>query len=342
MASSISSRQRVKDIFSLKNTNKPATWIGHPDPKTFDIYLKKLSLKSNHQLYDHFNDDCRWICAEWDCYKHPTGKPHWDFHGGKEKTHLSQEGVFAKFETVKDVENFDWPDVKYCDFTHVIEEMNKYHDRAVFSGMWACFFQVLCEFFGMETYFIKMYTHPEVVEAATDRMVDFYLQANEKFLKEAGDSFDVCFFGNDFGSQLDLLVSLETFEKFILPGFRKLIDQAHSYGKKALLHSCGAIDKCIPLLIDAGIDGLHPLQAKAKNMEAEKIGPKYKDKIAFVGGLDTQDLLVNATPQQVRDDVLRLIDLLGPNLIVSPSHEAVLPNVPLENIEMMIKTVQES
>ena len=54
---------------------------------------------------------------------------------------------------------------------------------------------------------------------------------------------------------------------------------------------------------------------------------------AEVGGIDTQDLLVNASPQEIKDEVRRLKDVFGENLVVSPSHEAVLPNVPLKNIE---------
>ncbi|MFW5981408.1 MAG: uroporphyrinogen decarboxylase family protein, partial [bacterium] len=89
------------------------------------------------------------------------------------------------------------------------------------------------------------------------------------------------------------------------------------------------------MLIDAGIDALHPLQAQAKGMDAESLAREFKKDIAFVGGVDTQHLLIHATPQEIKDEVKRLRDILGPNLVVSPSHEAVLPNVPLANVEAM-------
>ena len=38
----------------------------------------------------------------------------------------------------------------------------------------------------------------------------------------------------------------------------------------------------------------------------------------------------------------RVKQLLGPNLIVSPSHEALLPNVPPENVEAMAQAARES
>jgi uroporphyrinogen decarboxylase len=68
-------------------------------------------------------------------------------------------------------------------------------------------------------------------------------------------------------------------------------------------------------------------------MDADTLAKDFKGKIAFMGGIDTQDLLVNATPEQVEAEVRRVKKALGPCLIVSPSHEALLPNVPPENIE---------
>jgi len=70
-------------------------------------------------------------------------------------------------------------------------------------------------------------------------------------------------------------------------------------------------------------------------MNAEMLARDFAGKIAFMGGIDTQDLLVNGSPKMVGEDVRRVKKLLGPRLIVSPSHEAILPNVPPRNIEAM-------
>jgi uroporphyrinogen decarboxylase len=76
-------------------------------------------------------------------------------------------------------------------------------------------------------------------------------------------------------------------------------------------------------------------------MEAAHLAREFKGRIAFLGGIDTQDLLVNGTPQQVKDEVQRVKDLLGPRLIVSPSHEALLPNVPPQNVLAMAEAAVE-
>ena len=330
----MNSRCRVLNIFDHKGAGRCGLWLGNPAPATLELYLKTLGLKEQAELHAYFNDDCRWLLPQHlNAYKHPQNKPMWDFYDSR-KT-LAGRGLFADCESVAKVDKFDWPKAEYLDFSSVKHLTEKYGNKAVFSGMWTCFFHVACDFFGMEEYFMKMHTHPAVVEAATDHAVNFYLQANERLFKEV-PNFDTFFMGNDFGSQLDLLVSPAMFKKFILPGIKKNVDLAKKYGKKVMIHSCGSISRVIPLLIEAGVDALHPLQAMASGMDAVSLAKHYKGKLAFVGCVDTQELLVNATPTQVKDEVRRLKEILGPNLIVSPSHEAVLPNVPLANIEAMV------
>ena len=193
----------------------------------------------------------------------------------------------------------------------------------------------------MESYFIKMYTHPEVVHAVTRSIVDFYLEANRRFFDVAKGEVDGFFFGNDFGTQVDLLISPDGFKEFVFPYFRQLTKLGRQYGLQVILHSCGCIKRVIPDLIDMGIDALHPLQAKAVNMNAEVLGPEFKGQVAFIGGIDTQDLLVNGTPEDVKEDVRRVKSLLGPCLVVSPSHEAVLPDVSPENLEALAQAAIE-
>ena len=180
-----------------------------------------------------------------------------------------------------------------------------------------------------------MHLNPELVQAVTDRVCGFYHEANERFFEAAGDLFEGYFFGNDFGTQLDLICGPAQFDQFILPWFEKFAAQGRDHGYQVILHSCGSIYKVIERLISVGVQCLHPLQALAANMDAETLARDFKGRIAFLGGIDTQDLLVNATPEEVRADVERVVEWLGPCLIVSPSHEALLPNVSPENVWAM-------
>jgi uroporphyrinogen decarboxylase len=193
----------------------------------------------------------------------------------------------------------------------------------------------------MEEYFVKMHTHPAVVDAVTDRVCEFYWQANERFFAAAGDLVDGFFFGNDLGMQQSLTCGPRQIDRFVLPWLRKFAEQGRRHGHQVVYHSCGSIHGVIDRLIEAGVDCLHPLQAQAAQMDAETLARQFKGRIAFFGGIDVQHLLTQGNPNEIRAEVKRVKTLLGPNLIISPSHEAILPNVPPANVAAMAQAAFE-
>lgn len=329
-------RERFRALIHNRRADRNGFWMGNPHEDTMPIYLKYFNAKDKLDLSVKLNNDFYWLAADLEFWRHPQGEPIFDPLGGKERISLSQPGIFAECEDAAEVEHVTWPNPDYIDLDELERAIDHVHAQgcAVAGGTWSCFFHILCDYFGMENYFIKMYTDPDVVDAVTERVMAFYLEANRRIYERMGNKLDAQFLGNDFGTQLDLLISPEFFRRFVLPSFKKLIDLAKRFNLPVILHSCGAIGKVIPDLIDAGIDALHPLQALARGMDAKTLS-QYKNDILFIGGIDTQNLLVNATPQQVKEEVRRVRSHLGEGWIVSPSHEALLPNVPPENLEAM-------
>jgi uroporphyrinogen decarboxylase len=314
-------------------------WLGQPHEDTWPIYLKAFHARDEESLRRLLKDDFRWISPHWVAYKHPGGKKMFDLQ--REGKADSSDGLLSGCTAPSQVDEFDWPNPDYLDFQETLAVLDAAGEVYRASGFWCPFFHQAADLFGMQNYFIKMYTHPDVVHAATRRLVDFYLEANRRFYNAAGNRIDALFFGNDFGTQNDLFIHPNLFDEFVAPYFRLLTDQAHASGYQVILHSCGSIRRVIPRLIEMGVDALHPLQALAAGMDAETLGSLYRGKIAFIGGVDTQDLLVNASPQQVKDQVRRVKRLLGPHLVVSPSHEALLPDVPPANVRAMAEAANE-
>jgi uroporphyrinogen decarboxylase len=329
----MNSRQRCRSIFARSGADAPGFWLGNPHRDSWPALFEYFGASTPEGVERALGDDYRWIRPDGDSYRHPEGRPVFEL--SRTGSSLSAGGAFTDCESVDEVEEFPWPNPDYLDFSGVLERLGNAGDVYRASGFWCPFFHVTADFFGMDTYFVKMYTHPEVVHAVTRHVVDFYLEANRRFHALAGDEVDGFFFGNDFGTQLDLLISPQAFREFVFPYFRMLTEQAHEHGYQVILHSCGSIYKVIPDLLELGVDALHPLQAKAANMQAERLAAEFGGAVAFLGGVDTQDLLVNGSPDDVRADVRRLKRVLGPNLVVSPSHEALLPNVAPANVQAM-------
>ena len=336
----MSRRELIKNIIARKRVDRCGFWLGMPHTDTWPLLHRHFGTASEEELRVKLGDDCRWICPQFysDVYKDPQGRELFD--AGLDRAKHAAPPL-AACETVEQVEAFAWPKPEYLNFDACLRDLEQAGDVYRMSGFWTCFYHNLGDLFGMEEYFVKMYTHPEVVKAATDKVCEFYYAANEKFFKEAGELVDGFFFGNDFGTQQSLICGPEHFDCFIMPWFRKFTEQGHRHGLQVILHSCGSVFDVIERLIEAGVDCLHPLQAKARNMDAVTLAREFQGRISFLGGIDAQDLMTNGTPEEVYADVQRVKRLLGPNVIISPSHEAILPNVPPENVEAMAKAVYE-
>ena len=109
---------------------------------------------------------------------------------------------------------------------------------------------------------------------------------------------------------------------------------------KIFLHSCGSIRPIIPDLIDAGVDILNPVQFTAKDMELKGLKKDFGRDITFWGGgIDTQSTLNKGAPQQVSDEVKRIIDVMAPGggFVFAPVHN-VQEDVPPENFWAMWET----
>ncbi|UCG06806.1 MAG: hypothetical protein JSV83_23390, partial [Desulfobacterales bacterium] len=195
---------------------------------------------------------------------------------------------------------------------------------------------------GIEKLLLDLTLNPVFVEALTQRLTDYYLEYNEKIFRKANGKIDIFFMGDDFGTQEGMFLSKEMWRKFFKPGFKKFIEQAHSYGIKVMHHTCGSVVELIPEFIECGLDILQSLQPRAKGMDLKKIKREYGNDIAFQGGIDIQDTMPFGTVEQVKDDVKRTIETLGPGggYILCTSHN-LQADTPIENILSMYETALE-
>ncbi|WP_373217510.1 uroporphyrinogen decarboxylase family protein [Ruminococcus sp. 5_1_39BFAA] len=344
----MNSLERFYATVNREPVDRPAAWLGMPDvfarPALYKHYgIEEEGEEGFHKLKLAVGDDFYAVEVP---YQAPTASAiyaafDWyrDGNVDAEDRTLTTPGCFADCEDEEDLEavNFEWPDpAKYIDPEECRRRVEMAPEGKVALGMmWSAHFQDTCAAFGMENALMNMVAAPEVYEAVDAKIMEFYLKANEIFYEATKGRLNAVLIGNDMGSQRGLMLSPEMVRKFIIPGCKKLVEQAHSYGLKVIYHSCGSIADVIPDLIEAGVDIIHPIQALAAGMEPQGLKDKFGDKVAFCGGVDTQDLLVNGTPEQVQAKVKELRTIFPTGLILSPSHEAILPDIPPANIKAL-------
>ncbi len=340
-------KERFYATMERHPVDRPCTWIGQPVPAAIPKLLEHFQVKSVREMVLKLDDDIVAVDLPYHAPDSEAIYAAFDFrqdrHASLEERTLTSPGVFEDVSDPSAVDKFDWPNpaqyISPAECRRVVDDVPS--DRAALGVVWSAHFQDTCAAFGMENALIQMCEAPEMFRAVINRITEFYLQANEIFYAATAGRLDAVLIGNDFGSQTGLMLSLPSIREFVLPGTRKLVEQAKRHKLKVIHHSCGAIRDLIPDLIATGVDAIHPIQALATGMDAAGLKKDFGDRVSFCGGVDAQNLLVNGTPFQVRERVRELRRLFPTGLIISPSHEAILPDIAPANVRAIFEAAHE-
>lgn len=203
---------------------------------------------------------------------------------------------------------------------------------------------------GYENWFMDTMIDPDGVEALFDRIVEDKLRYWDAIIDwaiETGNEskIQVISEADDLGSQATTIIDPDILRQMVIPRFKTIFTHVKKRlpHVKTFMHSCGAIREILPDLIEAGLDILNPVQFTASGMDLKELKRDFGDVLTFWGGgVDTQSTLNNGTPQQVADEVKRIIDTLAPGggFVFAPVHN-IQDDVSPENFWAMWDTLQE-
>jgi uroporphyrinogen decarboxylase len=203
---------------------------------------------------------------------------------------------------------------------------------------------------GYENWFLDILLDTQGVESLLDLIVQDKIRYWDIIIDWAiatgnESKIQVISEGDDLGSQTATIIDPAQLRELIIPRLKTIFTHVKKRlpGVKTFLHSCGAIYELLPDLIEAGLDILNPVQFTATGMDLVKLKREFGKELTFWGGgVDTQSTLNNGTPQQVADEVKRIIDILAPGggFVYAPVHN-IQDDVPPENFWAMWDTLQE-
>lgn len=164
----------------------------------------------------------------------------------------------------------------------------------------------------------------------------------ERYILMAKAGVDFIHLGDDIGMQHTIMMSEELYRNWLKPRFAKIIRAAKEIKPDLLcsFHSCGFIEPYIPDLIEIGVDILNPIQPEC--MSFAKLHGQYGNTISFWGTIGTQSTMPFGTPEEVKAEVKRNLELAGKRggLLCTPTH-MLEPEVPWENIEAYVQACRE-
>lgn len=165
---------------------------------------------------------------------------------------------------------------------------------------------------GFEDWLKDFYRNRPFMDRLTASIADWWIRVAENALEIVGDDVDIVFFGDDLATQLAPLFDPEVYRAAVKPHHRRMIEAVKDTADvKLLFHSCGAVSSLIEDLIDIGVDAVNPVQVTAKDMEPAHLKERFGDRITFWGGINSQRILPFGTPEDVRREVRRMIDIMG-------------------------------
>ncbi len=254
----------------------------------------------------------------------------WNRNGADKDIGLPDE---YQIEDLEDY-NYVFPTCDEARLRAECEEMTKdkeKDDRFIFYGFGFMMFERAWSLMGMENILVSMVACPEETADFFNKIGDYYCNLLDIALEY---DFDGIYFGDDWGQQKGLIMGDTHWRNYIKPQMARLYKKIKDKGLFVLQHSCGDCSQILPDLIEIGLDCYQTFQPEIYDIA--KIKETYGDKLAFWGGISTQQCLPYATPEEVRAEVKRIYDVLYKNggYIIAPTH-ALAFDVPCENILAM-------
>ena len=232
---------------------------------------------------------------------------------------------------------FDYPlpDPDGYDYSGLADYCRRNERYAITGGSKFPFLTIACDLMGMERLMINLIEAPDLIQALLHRLVDLHLRLTQRWLEAAPGMIDILIITDDYGSNHDLLISPRHWQKLIRPELERIIDFAHDWGVKVMLHSDGALRRILPDLVELGLDILNPIEPEAKGMDPAGIKRDYGSQIALHGGVSARNLALK-TADQVRAEVKGLIETVAPGggYILCPTNH-ILEDMPVENVIAM-------
>jgi uroporphyrinogen decarboxylase len=348
------------DIGGINNTTMHYTvqaklrkHLGFPDTGMEIRALNQNVVIPDDRILDYFGADCISIYFnESRPWKDSGDGTFIDMWGVTQKP--NPDGLYYNMvrhplenaESDADIDAYTFPELTPYMIEGLRERALKYPDKClIVEGFREPMFGLPSWLRKNENFYTDIAADEDLCNHLLDRIGEFYLKFVDFIMAEVGDLVDIVKFADDLGAQQGLLLSPTAYRRIVKPHQAKLYGYVkEKYRKKILLHCCGSIRPIIGDLIEIGVDALNPVQISANDMEPEKLKAEFGKDITFWGGgIDTQNVLNHASPEEVKHQVKRNLGTFKPGggYVFAQVHN-IMPDVPVENILAMYESYREN
>jgi len=193
-------------------------------------------------------------------------------------------------------------------------------------------------FFGMEKLLLAMKEEPEFVK----EMFEFQCVLIIKLitvLLEKDYIFDGVFVGGDLAYRGGLLFSPRMYKDVLFPTHKEIFSFCHSKGLPVIYHGDGDMRKLVPDLIEAGVNGIQPLESKA-GFDVCEMKKLYGKKLVLIGNMDIRKM--TGCKEEIETEISKKVTIAKQNSgYIYFSDHSIPPTVPLENYKFVLECVKK-
>ncbi|MGD0090940.1 MAG: uroporphyrinogen decarboxylase family protein [Planctomycetota bacterium] len=193
------------------------------------------------------------------------------------------------------------------------------------------------EWMGTENLCFAWYDQPKLMHEMLEFYTDFTLQVAAPLLAELAPDYFI--YAEDLAMKTGPLLGPATYKEFIFPRLRRMVDFFHAKGIPHVgIDTDGNCEPLIPLMLDAGIDFLWPLE-RAAGMDPLALRKKFGRALRLWGGVDKRELACG--PEAIEAHLRELAPLIEQGGFIPTVDHCVPPDVSLESFRYYMKRKED-
>lgn len=277
---------------------------------------------NTEQTLDYFNMD------NLVCIGITPAHPSSNIHGG---------GVVTCEDDYRKIKETAYSDVVIERFIESVKPLLQRYENGDFPiRVWLDgFFWYPRKLFGIEPHLFAFYDYPELMHEINEDLTDFNIRAVNALYEIMTP--DIIGIAEDMSYNHGPMLSHDLFAEFIKPYYIRLAKVIKQRNTKLMIDSDGNITDMIPWMMDAGIEGVYPLERQA-NVDLVQIRAKYP-RFLMMGGYDKMVMPLGEAAMRAEFERIMPVVRSG-GYIMSVDHQTP-PGVSLENYRIYSQLYNE-
>jgi uroporphyrinogen decarboxylase len=309
----------------------------------------------DESLLQRFDIDFRWLVPNWVQVTERTDVPGYvdmwgvPYKATEDYDHCVVDGAPMRQATLDNIGDFQWPDPNDPKQFEGLRERAKhlYENTDYVIGADAIKAGVLMnslQMRGYDQFFMDLAIDVPFAEALMDRILHTLKEMWSRYMDAVGEYVQIVYVTDDLGSQSSLLISPRMFRQLLKPRMKELHDHIKSCADvKLMFHTDGAVLPLVDDFLEMNVDILNPVQTSVEGLEDTfALNEAYGERLAFHGAIDVQQMLPNASTDELELEIARRVYDLGRDggYILAPCHN-IGHDIPPENVVTLFETARE-